>query len=266
MIKFQSAFSQPPRQAQPDVGQALKSKAQPSIWVPNPLVSPQVEGEQVNFDPIELAPQGDLENLFTPASATISPAELMSGGPDSFGMAGSSTPLFDDVELGNTDSWDSLFQESAPANMEPIAPKGIKAEQPIPVQSRSVSPSEPMIKPEPASPFTNVEEFGSKKRKRSSVDSVDSAASSPIFNEKKDELGITVYSRKPRSTPLTPVVVEDDADSVAVKRARNTEAARRSRARKMERMSQLEAKVKELLLRNEELEKLVEQLRKNQKD
>lgn len=265
MIKFQSAFSQPPRQGQPDVGQALKSKAQPSIWVPNPLVSPQVEGEQVNFDPIELAPHGEMENLFTPASATISPAELMSGGPDSFGMAGSSTPLFDDVELGNTDAWDSLFQESASTNMEPIAPKGIKAEQqPIPAQSRSVSPSEPMIKPEPASPYTNVEDFGSKKRKRSSVDS--DASASPVYNDKRDEYGITVYSRKPRSTPLTPVVVEDDADSVAVKRARNTEAARRSRARKMERMTQLEAKVKELLLRNEELEKLVEQLRKNQKD
>lgn len=39
----------------------------------------------------------------------------------------------------------------------------------------------------------------------------------------------------------------DTADTVFVKRARNTEAARRSRARKLERMTQLEHKVDELL-------------------
>lgn len=46
----------------------------------------------------------------------------------------------------------------------------------------------------------------------------------------------------------------DTADTVTVKRARNTEAARRSRARKLERMTQLEHKVDELLVVQNELQ------------
>ncbi|ODQ78550.1 hypothetical protein BABINDRAFT_25171, partial [Babjeviella inositovora NRRL Y-12698] len=44
-------------------------------------------------------------------------------------------------------------------------------------------------------------------------------------------------------------------DPVALKRARNTEAARRSRARKMEKMSVLEDKCDDLNAKNEWLEK-----------
>lgn len=72
---------------------------------------------------------------------------------------------------------------------------------------------------------------------------------------KVDKLGVVSYNRKNRNSPLTPVVCESD-DPVSMKRARNTEAARRSRARKLERMTQLEEKVEELLSRNEELEKM----------
>lgn len=78
---------------------------------------------------------------------------------------------------------------------------------------------------------------------------------------KTDHLGCTAYNRKQRSLPLNPIVIPETGDSAAVKRARNTEAARRSRARKMERMNQLEDKVEVLLKRNEELESEVERLR-----
>lgn len=63
---------------------------------------------------------------------------------------------------------------------------------------------------------------------------------------KVDRLGCVSYSKKQRSQPLKPVEVVSQ-DPVAMKRARNTEAARRSRARKMERMSQLELRVEELM-------------------
>lgn len=76
---------------------------------------------------------------------------------------------------------------------------------------------------------------------------------------KVDKLGVVSYNRKNRNTPLTPVVCESD-DPVALKRARNTEAARRSRARKLERMSQLEERVEQLLAKNEELERRNRQL------
>lgn len=78
---------------------------------------------------------------------------------------------------------------------------------------------------------------------------------------KVDHLGVVVYNRKTRSTPLTPVIPTSD-DPVALKRARNTEAARRSRARKLQRMNQLEAKVEELLAKNNSLELEVERLKK----
>lgn len=76
---------------------------------------------------------------------------------------------------------------------------------------------------------------------------------------KVDKLGVVSYNRKNRNTPLTPVVCESD-DPTALKRARNTEAARRSRARKLERMTQLEQRVEELLAKNEELERRNRQL------
>lgn len=77
---------------------------------------------------------------------------------------------------------------------------------------------------------------------------------------KKDHLGCISYTKKQRAMPLSPVVASSN-DPASMKRARNTEAARRSRARKMERMSQLEEKVEVLLSRNSELEAEVSRLR-----
>ena len=54
-----------------------------------------------------------------------------------------------------------------------------------------------------------------------------------------------VNARK-RNNPLPPITVDDPNDSVAVKRARNTAAARKSRARKIERMEELEETIEKL--------------------
>ncbi|KAL1867164.1 hypothetical protein VTK73DRAFT_4297 [Phialemonium thermophilum] len=54
-----------------------------------------------------------------------------------------------------------------------------------------------------------------------------------------------VGSRK-RDKPLPPIVVEDPNDVVALKRARNTLAARKSRQRKAERFEELEEKIAKL--------------------
>mmetsp|Transcript_3416 Transcript_3416/g.3322 ORF Transcript_3416/g.3322 Transcript_3416/m.3322 type:complete len:284 (+) Transcript_3416:293-1144(+) len=69
---------------------------------------------------------------------------------------------------------------------------------------------------------------------------------------KVDHLGCVSYSKKQRSQTLAPVATEA-ADPMTMKRARNTEAARRSRARKLERMNQLEGKVEELINEKTEL-------------
>lgn len=101
------------------------------------------------------------------------------------------------------------------------------------------------------------------------LDSLDNSSSSPSSSSlsskenksKRDKLGCTPYTRKQRSAPLPPVIPKS-GDLASVKRARNTEAARRSRARKMERMSQLENKCEILLKENEDLKAQVAALKK----
>ena len=54
-----------------------------------------------------------------------------------------------------------------------------------------------------------------------------------------------VNSRK-RDKPLPPIIVEDPGDTVAMKRARNTLAARKSRERKAQRFEELEERIAKL--------------------
>ena len=78
---------------------------------------------------------------------------------------------------------------------------------------------------------------------------------------KVDHLGCVTYSKKQRSQTLEPISFDGIEDSAALKRAKNTEAARRSRARKMERMTQLEERVEELMGENSKLVDEVERLK-----
>ena len=54
-----------------------------------------------------------------------------------------------------------------------------------------------------------------------------------------------VNSRR-RDKPLPPIIVDDPADTTAMKRARNTLAARKSRERKAQRLDDLELKIAKL--------------------
>jgi len=54
-----------------------------------------------------------------------------------------------------------------------------------------------------------------------------------------------VNSRR-RDKPLPPIIVEDPSDTIAMKRARNTLAARKSRERKAMRLDELEEKIDKL--------------------
>ena len=54
-----------------------------------------------------------------------------------------------------------------------------------------------------------------------------------------------VNSRR-RDKPLPPIIIEDPSDTVAMKRARNTLAARKSRERKAQRLDELEEKISKL--------------------
>lgn len=156
------------------------------------------------------------------------------------------TPMFDDLDfildgtkVNSKEDWVSLFKDDAPCeSLNPSYEKddvlddlfgddlresmefapSMKAQQPKQLET----PMTPMLST-PA-----MSDDASLKKRR------------------VDHLGCVTLAKKQRSQPLKPLSV-DNGDPVAMKRARNTEAARRSRARKMERMSQLESKVDDLL-------------------
>lgn len=214
----------------------------------NLLLTPQAEDSlilpiKIEHDQIHRHISSPLEPLLTPLSSTISPQELLGGadipGNGKFMFGGS--PLFEDAEIDDSNQWESLFTDLPESNNDTAAASTLT------------------IKAEPVSPKFElaevIDDFKTLKRKRQT--SVDS-----IGEYKKDALGITAYNRKPRSTPLSPIVVDEcTGDVVTVKRARNTAAARRSRARKLERMTQLEAKVEELISQNSSLQSQNTQLK-----
>lgn len=241
---------------------ATEAAISKSTW--NTPLTPQIDGEEspinkvfVSFDNVEL------ERLFTPPlTDTISPKELMSNNiSDGVFNDLEQSPLFDDVDIGDINKWPSLFEDrNSVSSMDSFDDYPVKKEVETEEAFDEVSPQGSSSVEEPASlesiaKALKVDEVSKGKRKRSEGDpSVD--------NEKRDALGFTVYSRKPRSQPLNPIVVpEGGEDDIVTKRARNTEAARRSRARKMARMGQLEEKVYELISKNQELEKEVLRLK-----
>ncbi|GEQ72913.1 hypothetical protein JCM33374_g6601 [Metschnikowia sp. JCM 33374] len=175
------------------------------------------------------------------------------------------TPMFDDLDfmidgtkVNSKEDWVSLFKDDDPEDAKfagkeeslddlvgddfkesfdfiPVAPQAKQLE----------TPSTPMLSTPMMDEFIpTTESVESKGTKRKSV----------------DHLGCVSYIKKQRTQPLKPIPVES-GDPIAMKRARNTEAARRSRARKMERMSQLEEKVEDLMQDKSELQDEVTRLR-----
>lgn len=126
-----------------------------------------------------------------------------------------SQPLYDTVE--DPDQWGSLF-EAVPA---------VPAAQPVTV-----------------SPVPAVEPERRESAKRSLASILDEVDVSPVFTSKR---------LKAEPTPSVSPVPTAASDPKAERRARNTLAARRSRDRKRERMSELEARVAELEQLNTQL-------------
>lgn len=171
---------------------------------------------------------------------TISPQELLMNPPasaatthltsplsffDSPSEGYDTSPLFapDDVSPGS--EWFSLFPETTPDT-----------------EDSSVSP--PLLhQPQAGSPAQ-----GSGYSDDDILEQQDSPSTSPIFRSSSSgpqRRSVTSGVRKNRG-PLPPIVVEDPSDTVAMKRARNTLAARKSRAKKLERMEEMEVEIMKL--------------------
>ncbi|RDW71897.1 hypothetical protein BP5796_07931 [Coleophoma crateriformis] len=107
-------------------------------------------------------------------------------------------------------------------------------------------PSEETSKPEPQveqSPLLPEEELEvSEHLRQSSTRRRSGTATSPGGTHSS----VSGVSSRKRDKPLPPIIVDDPNDTVAMKRARNTLAARKSRQRKMQRFDELEDEIAKL--------------------
>lgn len=235
------------------------------------------EEEENHIDPFNFNLNGNTQAATsqvaseTPSTGFIG-EELDSAVVDAFFSSSTdSTPMFEfesitDSNNSNPKEWSSLFDNDIPIITEEDVMKNDKAiESTEELVSKSIQTTNinTSFLPTPIIDDIKITSNQSHSPSMSSpaIGRISKKSSISIKDEKVDKLGVVAYNRKQRTLPLTPVIPESD-DPVAVKRARNTEAARRSRARKLQRMNQLEDRVKELLDKNNSLEQEVARLRK----
>ncbi|GJC81276.1 cross-pathway control protein 1 [Colletotrichum liriopes] len=131
-----------------------------------------------------------------------------------------------DFDTGSGDPWFPLFpQETAPTAKDAVGDNQHQQQE---------------VDQSPATNADDLEvvEFSSSSGRRKS------ANSSPSGSTRHSSVS-GVNSRR-RDKPLPPIIVEDPNDTIAMKRARNTLAARKSRERKAQRFEDLEEKIRKL--------------------
>jgi len=176
------------------------------------------------------------------AGSTVSPSEVLRNNPtmptatfsslylfDSPLEGYETSPLFGVDDVSDSNAWFSLFPDANPASEDSglVAPPhnhGHRhAQQPL-----------------------HQNTGGETMELQGSCDSSDSRGTSPKFSDSsRGQKRSSTSGIRKRSMPLPPIVV-DPSDVVAVKRARNTLAARMSRAKKAEKMDEMEAMIEKL--------------------
>ncbi|KAK4237688.1 cross-pathway control protein 1 [Achaetomium macrosporum] len=154
----------------------------------------------------------------TALTALTSPS-IYNESPD-FGDGYDVSPSFGsgDFDNGSTDAWFPLFPQTK--SQPEVSQKPASAEH----------------SPASKSDDLEVTESTSGHRRKSS-------GTSPPSSRPSSFVGV---SSRRRDKPLPPIIVEDPTDVVAMKRARNTLAARKSRERKAQRLEELEEKILKL--------------------
>ena len=177
-----------------------------------------ISPKDVMLDNLSAPPSTTMTNLTTPGTSIY----------DSPWVANSTetSPLFGEDELEEgAKNWPSLF---GPLDEHPEAPAMTHSmsnnSSSDPVSHFDRSPATNYVSPAPRMSRNNSSpgQAGSKSSHHSSFSGVN--------------------SRK-RDKPLPAITIEDPSDTVAIKRARNTMAARKSRQKRMERTEQLESEV-----------------------
>lgn len=172
-------------------------------------VSPQ---DLLVNDPFMSAPNSAALTTLTSPSINESP-DL-----DAFDVS----PNFGTAEFDgpNMDSWYSLFPPDSSA-----------AEQ---LQQHSVDQS-PVLQSEDLE-FTERPSPGSGRK----------ASGTPTSNGGTRHSSVAGVNSRKRDKPLPPIIIDDPSDTTAMKRARNTLAARKSRERKAQRFEELEERIAKL--------------------
>lgn len=152
----------------------------------------------------------------TALTALTSPS-IYNDSPD-FGDSYDVSPAFEgaDFDPGSADTWFPLF----PPTQQAALPK---------VEHSPATQSDELEVPEPTSATS-----GHQRRK---------SGYSPPSGRHSSVSGVNPRSR---SKPLPPIIIDDPNDIVAMKRARNTLAARKSRERKAVRLEELEEQIEKL--------------------
>ena len=199
-----------------------------SINDPSSAQTPQtVSPKDIMVDSMSAPPSTTMTNLTTPGTSTY----------ESPWMVGSTetSPLFGEDELGDgAKDWPSLFDsiDDTPQAIE-MTHSTSNASSTGHVSHMDTSPSITFASVAPRMSRNN---------------------SSPGHSASKSgrhSFTSGVGARK-RDKPLPAIKVEDPSDTIAIKRARNTMAARKSRAKRMERTEQLED---EIAVLNQEVER-----------
>lgn len=176
---------------------------------------------------------------------TVSPNDLrmtndLMSHPGSAALTALTTPSTFDGSPAFTDSWDGspLFAgNDMPETWPSLFPD---AQTNTPAQAPAAQ-----IEQSPVTQLEDLEPVETSTQSRKS-----SASKSPSGRHSS----VSGVNARRRGKPLPPILVEDITDTVKVKRAKNTLAARLSRERKAKRMESLEQQIQELEAENEKLQ------------
>ncbi|PWW77059.1 hypothetical protein C7212DRAFT_187786 [Tuber magnatum] len=175
----------------------------------SPSVGPTISPQELLMNP---PTSTATTNLASPLSLFDSPSESYE-----------TSPLFNGDDVAADGQWFSLFPETNPD------PEDAVVSPPMP----NIPQSDAIVGDLPG----RLEE--------EHVEGLDSPSTSPRYRSQSVQRRSATSGVRKRA-PLPPIVVEDPTDTVAMKRARNTLAARKSRAKKLERMEEMEAQIEEL--------------------
>ena len=156
--------------------------------------------------------------------------------------------LLSETDVSGDNEWYSLFPDSKPD------PEDVSQSAPIILLSEAdVSgdnewfPLFPDSKPDSKDASQSTATSLQSEAAQSFHDNTELPETSPHFHStSKDQKRSSASGIGKRTYPLPPIVVEDPLDTVAMKRARNTLAARKSRVKKAEKIDEMEDMIERL--------------------